>query len=225
MSVDPYQLAIDSTTVSFEAMARLVDAELGARGINGAIVVGHSHGGGVALRLAAMPSGRVAALYLLDVGALPSNHTAVFSLAIRLVPIIARIPTGKTFIRHRMIAGLRENSATAEWLDHFTCRTYTEPVIDNVDRVVAMAMRLAKADEPEPVADVVQRVRVPIAVLLGAVRTKAGPTDAELQAFEHLGVRITIDTVPGAGHFPHEESPAAVARRVTRPITLTTHIP
>ena len=42
ISIDPYQLALDSAEVSFDAMSRLVDAELASRGITGAKVVGHS---------------------------------------------------------------------------------------------------------------------------------------------------------------------------------------
>ena len=218
VTIDPYQLAIDSTVVSFHTMARMVDAELEARGITDAIIIGHSHGGGVALRLAANAPKRAAALFLLDVGALPSNRTTVLSSAIRLVPIIARIPTGKTFIRHRLAEGLRENSASREWLDHATCRGYTEPVIDNVDRVVAMALRLSKADEPEPVEQVVRRIVAPITVLLGSVRTKSGPSDHELRALEQLTGRVRIETIHGAGHFPHEEAPDEVARRISRPL-------
>jgi pimeloyl-ACP methyl ester carboxylesterase/membrane protein YqaA with SNARE-associated domain len=226
VTIDPYQLAIDSTVVSFDAMARMVDAELHARGITDAIIVGHSHGGGVALRLAANVPKRAAALYLLDVGALPSNRTTVFSSAVRLVPIIARIPTGKMLIRHRLADGLRENSASREWLDHATCRGYTEPLIDNVDRIVAMALRLAKADEPEPVEQVVRRIAVPITVLLGGVRTKSGPSDDELRALAQLAARVRIETIPGAGHFPHEEAPDEVLRRIARPlVTLTTTLP
>jgi hypothetical protein len=35
VTIDPYQLAIDSASVSFDAIARMVDAELEARGITG----------------------------------------------------------------------------------------------------------------------------------------------------------------------------------------------
>jgi pimeloyl-ACP methyl ester carboxylesterase/membrane protein YqaA with SNARE-associated domain len=225
VTIDPYQLAIDSPAVSFDAMARLVDSELRARRVSNAVVVGHSHGGGVALRLAANAPDRVAALYLLDVGALPSNRTVVFGSSIRFVPIVARIPTGKTFIRHRMIGGLRENAAGNEWLDERTCRAYTEPLIENVDRVVALALRLAKADEPEPVAEVVRRISVPITVLVGSVRTRAGPSEAELRALDRRLGPARIEIVQRAGHFPHEEAPDDVARRIVRPAVLHTQLP
>jgi pimeloyl-ACP methyl ester carboxylesterase len=225
VSIDPYQLAIDSTAVSFDALARLVDAELEARGITGAVIVGHSHGGGVALRLAANAPQRVAALYLLDVGAVPSNRGNVFGSAIKLVPIIARIPTGKAFIRHRIMEGLRENSAKRDWIDDGTRRAYTEPFLDNVDRVIAMARRLSNADEPELVESVLRRVSAPITVLVGGQSTKAGPGDIELRLVERIAARSRVETMPGVGHFPHEEAPDEVARLVARPITLTTHVP
>ena len=216
VSIDPYQLAVDSSDVSLHAMARLVDGELETRGIRRAIVVGHAHGGGVALRLAANAPRRVSALYLLDVGAAPSNRGTVFSSAIRLVPVIARIPAGKTFIRHRIVAGLRENSGNAAWIDDSTGRLYAQPLLDNVDRVVAMAGRLSRAEEPETVDQVVGRVDVPITVLVGGVRTRASPIEGEFRAFEAIGSRFRLDTVSTAGHFPHEEAPDQVARLILR---------
>lgn len=226
ITIDPYQLAIDSAAVSFDAMAGLVDAELGARGITGAVIVGHSHGGGVALRLAANAPQRVAALYLLDVGAVPSNRGNVFGSALKLVPIIARIPTGKALIRHRIMEGLRENSARREWIDELeTRRAYTEPFLNNVDRVMAMARRLSNADEPESVEAVVRRVAAPITVIVGGQSTKAGPGEAELRIVEQSASRSRVETMPGVGHFPHEEAPDEVARLLARPITLITHVP
>jgi pimeloyl-ACP methyl ester carboxylesterase len=215
VSIDPYQLAIDSTTVSFDAMARLVDAELGTLGIWGAQVVGHSHGGGVALRLAANAPRRVSALYLLDVGAMPSNQGAVFGSAIRLVPIISRVPGGKAFIADRILAGLRDNAAATEWIDDSTRVGYTRPLVDNIDHVVAMAIRLGRAAEPEPVNDVISRVQAPVTVLVGEIRTKSGPTAPELTALERLSRSFRLDTITGAGHFPHEERPDYVARLLT----------
>lgn len=217
VSVDPYQLVIDSADVSFDAMARVVNAELERRGIAGAVVVGHSHGGGVALRLAANAPSRVAALYLLDVGALPSNQSVVFGSAIRLAPIISRLPAGKRFIEHRLIAGLRENASRSEWIDDSTRCRYARPLVDNIDRVVAMAIRLGSAAEPEPVSAVLERVHAPVTVLLGEVRTRAGPSESELAVLRRLGRNFRLDTVRGAGHFPHEESPDDVARLLRRP--------
>ncbi|MDQ6612669.1 MAG: alpha/beta hydrolase, partial [Gemmatimonadota bacterium] len=50
VTIDAYALSIDSLDVSFAALARRVDAQLNELQVHHARVVGHSHGGGVALR-------------------------------------------------------------------------------------------------------------------------------------------------------------------------------
>jgi pimeloyl-ACP methyl ester carboxylesterase len=212
VAIDAYALSLDSTDVAFAALARRVNAELHRLGADSVLVVGHAHGGGVALRLAALAPERVSALYLLDVGALPESRTKVFSSALRLVPLLTRLPGGRGFVRSRLMRGIRRNAGRQEWLDTVTQRTYTEPVLDRIGEVVAMARRLATAREPEPLDRVVARVRAPVTLILGEVPHPSGPDSAELTALESLGERVRIERLAGVGHFPHEEAPAEVAR-------------
>ena len=218
--VDTYELSIDSADVSFAAMARRVERVMATYHIEGARVVGHAHGAGVMLRLAAMAPGRVSALYLLDVGALAVQRSPVLSGSLRLVPLIKRIPGGRGFVRDKIIAGLRENSGRAEWLDAATQRGYTEPLLDEIGKVIALAGRLAAAQEPEPLDSVLARIRVPATVLIGDAPRSLKPKEEELAAMERLGARLTIEHMADVGHFPHEESPTAVARVLTAPVTL-----
>ena len=218
--IDPYELSIDSADVSFAAMARRVDRVLASYHIEGARLVGHAHGAGVMLRLAAMSPVRVSALYLLDVGALAVQRSPVLSGSLRLVPIIKRIPGGRGFVRDKIIAGLRENSGRPEWLDEATQRAYTEPLLDEIGRVIAMAARLASAQEPETLDTVLSRIRVPATVLIGDAPRTLKPKPAELSAMEGLGARFTVQHLADVGHFPHEEAPAAVARIITGPVTI-----
>lgn len=217
MVIDPYRLSIDSADVTFAALARRVDAVLEHHDVDSARVVGHAHGAGVALRLAARAARRVAALYFLDVGALAANRTKVFSASLRLAPMIARLPGGRAFVRRHYIRGIRQNAGRHEWLDAATERAYTEPFLDHLPKAVAMAGRLARAREPEPVPALVARLRVPVTVLLGAIPHPAAPDSAELLALAPLGRRLRIEWLPGVGHFPHEEAPAAVADRLLAP--------
>ena len=206
--VDPYLLSIDSADVNFTALARRVDRALDSLNVTDARLVGHAHGGGVALRLAANAPHRVSALYLLDVGALPDHRSRVFGKSLRLVPLVTRIPGGRGFIQRRFVNGLRENAGRREWLDDETQRAYTEPVLDAIDRVVALAMRLARADEPDSVPALIARLRVPVTVVLGDVPHMSGPAPSELSALEPLGSRLRVEHLPTVGHFPHEEAPA-----------------
>lgn len=216
ITIDAYQLSIDSAEVSFDALARRVDAVLAQYAVLGARVIGHAHGGGVALRLAANYPARVSEVILLDVGAQAVNKGPVFSNSMRLVPLIAKLPFGRRFIRDRYVKGLRENGASPEWLNDSTARAYTDPVLDNIGRVVSMALRLAKAQEPEPLSLMLARVRVPVTLMRGETLRPAGPGTEELAALQQLGSLFRTDTIAAAGHFPHEEAANDVARRVRR---------
>lgn len=212
ITIDSYLLSIDSADVTFAALARRVDRVLDSLGVTSARVVGHAHGAGVALRLAANDPQRVAALYFLDVGALANHHSPIFSSSLRLVPVIARIPGGSGFIRRRMIRGLKESAGRREWLDDDTERAYTQPMLDGVDRAIALALRLGRAEEPDSLATVISRLTVPVTVLLGDAPHTAGPEQPELIALDPLGSLLCVEHMAGVGHFPHEEAPAELAR-------------
>lgn len=216
--IDPFHLSLDSADVSFAAMAQRVDAALTARGVTSARMVGHSHGAGVMLRVAAMAPERVTALYFLDVGALASARTERLSASVRLAPIIARVPGGRRLIRERLLQGLRQNAGRHEWLDAETQRAYTEPMLDGIGRVVAMAVRLCEAREPDSLASLVSRIRVPVTVILGDVPHPSQPGLAELEALAPLGTLVRIERLPGVAHFPHEEAPDDVARFLLPPL-------
>lgn len=215
--IDPYRASIDSADVSFVALARRVDRVLQSAGITDARVVGHAHGAGVALRLAAIAPQRVASLHFLDAGALPSQRTTVLGSSLRLAPYLMRVPGGRSFVRSRVLAGLADNSGQDGWLDDRTRRAYTEPMLDRIDDVVAMAGRLTAATEPEPVDAVLRRVAVPLHVLVGDAPRAAQPAASELAMLRAHHPAVRIDHLRGVGHFPHEEAPAAVAAWLVGP--------
>lgn len=207
--IDPYALSLDSADVSFAALARRVSAVLAARDVRAARFAGHAHGAGVMLRLAAAFPSRALELYFLDVGALEVNRSKVFSESLRLVPLIMRVPGGRGFVRGRFVAGLEDNSGSAQWLTVQREAAYADPILDNIDRVIALAARLNEAREPEPLATVVARVRAPVTVILGTAPHASGPEAMEIAA---LGGGVRIERLAGIGHFVHEEAPDAVAR-------------
>jgi pimeloyl-ACP methyl ester carboxylesterase len=133
------------------------------------------------------------------------------------VPIITRFPGGRSFVRRRLVRGLRGNSGPNAWLDAATERAYAEPLLDEIDRAIALAIRLGRADEPEPVSAVVARIRVPVTVLLGGVPHPAGPAPDEILTLQALGSLVRVEPIAGVGHFPHEEAPGDVARRLLEP--------
>lgn len=212
--IDPFRLSIASADMSFSAIAGRVERVLAERGITGAHVVAHSHGGGVMLRVAADAPERVASLTLIEVGAQQAMQSAKLDLALRVLPSIAKAPGGRQLLRRRLVAGLRQNASNQEFLDAATERAYAEPLLDRIDDVMTMGRRMMAASEPETIDAVLARIRVPVTVLLGAESHSGGPRAPEIAALGRLGSLLRVERVPGAAYFPHEEAPAAVARLV-----------
>ena len=218
LRIDPYQLSLDSSDVSFAAMARRVEAVMAHYHIRKARIVGHSHGAGVALRLAAAYPGEVESLYLLEAGALAYNHGPTLSSSLRFVPVITRLPGGRSMVRKKFIDGLKRSSGQTDWLNDEKQRAYTAPLLDNVDRMVDMAFRLYRASEPESLTTVVAHVRTPLLVVMGAAQHDAGIGQEELDALAPLGSLVQIRRLEGVGHFPQEESPNELVRLLILPL-------
>ena len=211
VSIDPYHLSIDSADVSFAALARRVNTVLDGLGVTSARLVGHSHGAGVALRVAATAPDRVSALYFLDAGALESNHTQVLSLSLRLAPMIAKLPGGRSFLRRKLIKGIQENAGRREWFDKAKQAEYTDGTVENIGRAVALAVRLGKSKEPDSLSAVVAKLRAPVTSIIGEAPHPSGAKPVEFTALAPIGDRLTVVRFPGVGHFPHEEATTKVA--------------
>ncbi|MEO7521889.1 MAG: alpha/beta hydrolase [Gemmatimonas sp.] len=210
VSIDPYHLSIDSADVSFAALAHRVNTVLDGLGITSARLVGHAHGAGVALRVAAATPERVSALYFLDAGALESNHTQVLSLSLRLAPMIAKLPGGRSFLRRKLIKGIQENSGTRDWFDKARQAEYADPTVENIGRAVALAVRLGKSQEPDSLGAVVAKLRAPVTSIVGEVPHPSGAKPVEFTALAPIGHRLTVVRLSGVGHFPHEEATSKV---------------
>jgi magnesium chelatase accessory protein len=218
--IDPYAMSLDSSDVTFAAMARRVEAVLAAQGVSNAHVVAHSQGAGVALRLAAMAPDCVSSLYFLDSGALPAQRGPTLSASLRFVPTLTRLPGGSRLVRDRFLAGIRRNAGRTDWLTPETQREYTEPMLASIDRVVSMAFRLGKAIEPESLSVIVRRVRAPVTVVLGGAPHEADVGPEELNALAPLGAHLRIERLPGVGHFPHEEAPNELLPLLVGPLLI-----
>lgn len=210
--IDPYAQSVDSADVSFAALAVRVNSTLGRMNIRNAHVVGHAHGGGVALRLAAMYPDRVSALDLVDVGALPSTRTELMGKSLSLIPIIAHVPGGRSLIRSKILDGVRENSGSVVWLDDASERSYVEPILRNVGRSTAMMQRLSKATEPDSVASLIARIHVPVTVVLGNAPHATSPRPSHISALNSVRGCLRVVRVNGAGHFVQEEAPEQLTR-------------
>ncbi len=209
--IDPYRLSLDSQDVSYAALARRVDRVLIALDVHDVHVVGHANGAGVAMRLAALTPERVASLTFLDAGALRTSAGTTLRGSIRFIPIVTKLPGGRAYVRGRFANGLREHAGQQAWLTDSVQRAYVDPMLNDINRVVALAMRLHATIERDSLEQIIDRLRVPVTVVLGGAPHKSGAGPEELALLRPLGSQLSIVRLPGIGHFPHEEAPHVVA--------------
>ena len=209
--IDPYRLSLDSQDVSYAALARRVDRALISLNVYDAHVVGHANGAGVAIRLAALTPTRVASLTFLDAGALRASAGTTLRGSIRFIPLVTRFPGGRAYVRGRFANGVREHAGQHGWLTDSVQRAYVDPMLNDISRVVALAMRLHQTMERDTLEQIIDQLRVPVTVILGGAPHKSGAGPDELDLLRPLGARLAIVRLPGIGHFPHEEAPHVVA--------------
>lgn len=216
VTIDAYQLSLDSTDVSYEALARRVRGVLDALGVQTAHVVGHAHGAGVALRLAAYDADRVTSLYFLDAGALRLNRSKTLSRSVKFVSFFARVPVVRGRIRAKLVEGIRENMSQSQWFDVAAQARYVDPMMQDMKRAIALAARLNESNERDSLSVVVSRVRAPVTVILGDAPHATSSTPEQLAMLAPLGPRLRVLRLPAVGHFPHEEATPVVTEVLLR---------
>lgn len=216
VTVDAYQLSLDSLDVSYEALARRVRSVLDELGVRRAHVVGHAHGAGVALRLAAYDADRVNSLVFLDAGALRLNRSKTLSRSVRFVSLFARVPVVRGRIRAKLVDGIRENMAQSQWFDIPAQARYVDPMMQDFKRAIALAIRLNESTERDSLPVVVARVRAPVTVILGDAPHATSSTPEQIDMLTPLGARLLVVRLPAVGHFPHEEATARVTELLMR---------
>jgi epoxide hydrolase 4 len=210
----------DAETLADE-VSQLV-RNLGARK---AVLVGHDWGGAVALATAFRHPGRVRALVVASspfrqLDLLRSWNIPLMNLPV--APAVAFRVAARPLVRGAVLYAARVTEPFEDevldayaravavrpraWLSYY--RTLSRRVL--VERAVRQVRsRVAFLRDPEGP----HRLRVPAMVVWG---------DDDPVTPHHLGVRVAQDldielvTVPGVGHFVHEEDPRAVAAAVLR---------
>lgn len=194
---------------SVEEQAEMVLAFMEARRIEGAVLVGHSLGGGIALLalLTAMDRGKaglVSRLVLIDAAAYPQRPPLLMRL-LRL-PLLPRIGMALLPVRLIVIFTLRR-----VFHDH---RAITPERVRRYETcfgrrgIARVLIRSARALTPESYGEVAARYRevgVPTLIVWGREdRIVDFAQGMRLQA-EIPGARLAV--IEGCGHNPHEERP------------------
>ncbi|MFI5208069.1 MAG: alpha/beta fold hydrolase [Gemmatimonadales bacterium] len=200
---------------SLTAQADRVAAVLDSLHIGPAIIIGHSIGGAIALRLAVQHPAKVSAIVSIEGG--PTEHAATASLgrAMRFAPLI-RLFGGMRLVRRQLRHGLVEASGDTSWITDSVMAGYTAGTARDLGATLRAYRAMADSREKEPLRPHLGEITCPVRMMVGGARHANGAPDEEL-ALLHASLRsFAVDTQPGAGHFVFEEQPAALVEEIHR---------
>jgi pimeloyl-ACP methyl ester carboxylesterase len=194
---------------SLTAQAERIGAILESLDAAPAVVVAHSVGASIAMRLAYRHPERVAAIVSLDGGPAESAGTRGFRRAMRLAPLL-RLFGGTGRIRGHVRSTLVERSADPRWVTDEVVDGYMAGPAQDLAATLRAYGRMANAREPEPLAPHLRSIRCPVRLVIGTATRQGGISEAEIEQLRNGLPSFAIDLVPDAGHFVFEEKPLAV---------------
>ncbi len=179
---------------TLRAQALRVGRVLDALEVNDAVLVGHSLGAAIVLRLAWMRPQLARAVVSLEGGPAEEAAGPGMRRALTMVPMV-RLIGGRAIIRRALRQSLVRSSGNADWADEEAIRGYTAGITADLDATLLAYMRMADAHESEPLAAHLADIACPVQLLLGGARHDAGPGNEEVARLRRLMPRVDIVTV------------------------------
>lgn len=199
----------DGADYSTSAQAHRIAAVLDSLHARNVLVIAHSIAGSLAFRVAYRRPDLVAGVLSLEGGPAETMVTAGFRRAVRFGPAI-RLLGGVELIRYQTRQQLIDASGDAGWITDDVVRGYTAGAARDLGGTLKAYRAMSRARELEPLAPQLAKIRSPVVLLVGTAPHHAAVAPEEIEKLRRSLPAFSVDTVPGAGHYLHEERPAAV---------------
>ena len=200
---------------SLAAQAGRMAAVLDTLAVRGAVVVAHSIGASVAMRLAVERPDLVNGLVSIEGGPAEAATSPGFRRAMAWAPLL-KLFGGKGIVRGKVVKQLHESSADTTWITPEVIEGYTAGAMADFGATLDAFMGMARAREPWALGPRLGDVRCATVLVLGATPHSSAPPPMEVALLRDSVRVFAIDSVPNAGHFVFEERPASVLRAVQR---------
>jgi pimeloyl-ACP methyl ester carboxylesterase len=200
---------------SLTAQGDRIAAVLDTLGVHDAVLVAHSLGASMALRVAYRRPDLVHAVVSLEGGPAEAAASASFRRAMRFAPWIKWFG-GVGRVREQVRRGLIAASGDPAWVTDSVVESYTAGAASDLDATLNAFLRMTSAEEPERLVPHLGSIRCPVLLLLGTAPHEGGVQPADVEVLRHGLSSFTIDSVPGSGHYIYEEQPGAVLAAVER---------
>lgn len=204
---------------SLTAQAERMAAVLTEFATEPVVVVAHSVGAAMALRLAVMHPGLVATVISLEGGPIETIATPGLRRALEWAPLLRLFGAGP--LRGKIARNLREASGSTSWLSDSVVHVYTDGPARDLGATLRALRGMVEAVEPWPLAPALERIACPVVLIRGLAPHMGGPDEAGRARMASIP-RFTIEMLPGVGHYAFEEAPTLVVDVIRRvaPVTV-----
>jgi pimeloyl-ACP methyl ester carboxylesterase len=182
-------------------------------GLRETVLVAHSVGAGIALRIAYRRPELVRRLVSLDGGPAERAATPGLRHAAEWAPWV-KLMGGVKLVRSKIHAALIKASGDTTWVSDEVVEGYTEGAARDLDGTLKAFLRMAESREHEKLAPHLPEIRCPVHLVLGGASHPEALSARDLELLRTTLPQLVVDTIAGAGHHLHEEQPAAVAALV-----------
>lgn len=196
---------------SLTAQADRIAMVLDTLGVHHALVIAHSLGGSMALRLAYRHPALVRGVLLIDAGPAESATTVGLRRAMRWAPLL-KLFVGRGTIRRQVHKELVKNSADTTWLTADALEGYIAPSAADVGATIDAFRGMTRAAEPELLTDHLHAITAPVRLLVGTAPHESAVDDSSVAKMERAIPDFAVHHIPGCGQLIHEEQPATVLR-------------
>ena len=195
---------------SLSAQAVRVAAVLDSLGIHKALIVAHSTGGSIALRLAYERPDLVEGILSIDGGPAETAATPGLRRAMRFGGMLTKALLQPDAFRGEVRREIVANSSDTSWVTPAIVAGYTEGATADLSGAIDAWQGMAKSVESESLLARLGDCRVPVRLLVGAVPHQSGVGADQIALLARRLPDFSVDSVAGSGQYVQEEQPEAV---------------
>lgn len=195
---------------SLSAQTIRVAAVLDSLGIREALIIAHSTGASIALRLAYERPDLVEGILSIDGGPAETAATPGLRRAMRFGGMLTKALLQPDAFRGEVRREIVANSSDISWVTPEVVAGYTEGATADMSGAIDAWQGMAKSSESESLLDRLGDCKVPVRLLVGAVPHQSGVGADQIALLTQRLPDFSVDSVAGSGQYVQEEQPEAV---------------
>ena len=195
---------------SLSAQTDRLAAAFDSLGIAQALIVAHSTGASIALRLSYERPDLVQGILSIDGGPAETAATPGLRRAMRFGGMLTKALLQPDAFRSEVRREIVANSSDTSWITPEVVGGYTEGATADLPGAIDAWQGMAKSVESGSLLGRLGECRVPVRLIIGAVPHESGVGADQVSLLGRRLPDFGVDSVAGSGQYIQEEQPAAV---------------